>query len=169
MGADVWHECGIIASIDDMIQLIRPQDLKTLISICDSESLERLELSEFDHLNTITKNSTIEEVRNALRECVTVHGKPSKYGNDDCYIDDAEGLTFLWAEIISQTRPELPSLIDVTIFDSGRYSGGEVPLGEPCFIFDCTECFIQTLSDRGNALRDALGSCERSDWTIYSI
>jgi hypothetical protein len=168
MGTDVWNESGVIASNDDMIQLIRKKDLKTIIGICKSESLVKLEITELESLKAIKKGSTIEEVKDALYECVKIHGEPSKYGNDDCYIENECELSTLWSEILRETRPELPSLNNIRIFDSSRYNGYDVPLGEACFIFDSDSCFTQTLSDEGHALKRAIGSCLLTEWTIVS-
>ena len=168
MGTDVWNESGVIASNDDMVRLIRKKDLKTIIGICKSESLAKLEITELESLKAIKKGSTIEEVKAALYECVKVHGEPSKYGNDECYMENECAVFALWSEIISETRPELPNLTQVRIFDSSRYNGYDVPLGEACFIFDSDSCFIQTLSDEGKALRKAIGFCSPTEWTIVS-
>jgi len=175
MGTDVYSESGIITGIDEMIGLIRKKDLKTVIDICESglsaaaagnESFSCL--ADLEPLKTINKKSTIEEVRDVLFECVKVHGEPTKYGSDECYLENEYAVAVLWGEILSETRPTLPSLNEVRIFDSPRYNGWDVPLGEACFIFDSSDCFITTLSDRGKALRRAIGHCETTEWTIVS-
>ncbi len=165
MGTDVYSESGIIAGIDEMIGLIRKKDLKTVIDICADETLE---VDDLEPLKTINKKSTIEEVKKALLECVKVHGEPTKYGSDDCYLENEFELTTLWSEILSKTRPTLPTLSRVCLFDSARYNGWDVPLGEACFIFDSRGCFIRTLTDRGEALRRAIGYCETTEWTMVS-
>ena len=166
MGTDVYSESGIIAGIDEMVGLIRKKDLKTVIDICENKSLESL--ADLEPLKTINKKSTIEEVRDVLFECVKVHGEPAKYGSDECYLENEYAVVVLWGEILSETRPTLPPLNEVRIFDSARYNGWDVPLGEACFIFDSSDCFIRTLSDRGKALRRAIGHCETTEWTIVS-
>ena len=166
MGTDVYSESGIIAGIDEMVGLIRKKDLKTVIDICENKSLESL--ADLEPLKTINKKSTIEEVRDVLFECVKVHGEPTKYGSDECYLENEYAVAVLWGEILSETRPTLPSLNEVRIFDSPRYNGWDVPLGEACFIFDSSDCFVTTLSDRGKALRRAIGHCETTEWTIVS-
>ena len=166
MGTDVYSESGIIAGIDEMVGLIRKKDLKTVIDICENKSLESL--ADLEPLKTINKKSTIEEVREALLECVKVHGEPAKYGSDECYLENEYAVAVLWGEILSETRPTLPSLNEVRIFDSPRYNGWDVPLGEACFIFNSSDCFIRTLSEEGKALKRAIGHCETTEWTIVS-
>tara|TARA_B100000929_G_C15495007_1_gene415708 strand:- start:84 stop:587 length:504 start_codon:yes stop_codon:yes gene_type:complete len=166
MGTDVYSESGIIAGIDEMVGLIRKKDLKTVIDICENKSLESL--ADLEPLKTINKKSTIEEVREALFECVKVHGEPAKYGSDECYLENEYAVAVLWGEILSETRPTLPSLNEVRIFDSPRYNGWDVPLGEACFIFNSSDCFIRTLSEEGKALKRAIGHCETTEWTIVS-
>tara|TARA_B100000029_G_C17273271_1_gene850621 strand:+ start:234 stop:734 length:501 start_codon:yes stop_codon:yes gene_type:complete len=165
MGTDVYSESGIIATTDDVIGLLRKKDLKKVIEICMDESLE---IGDLEPLKKINKKSSIEEVKNVLFECVKVHGKPSKYGNDDCYLENSYQLECLWDSILSDTRPELPSLKEINVFDSPRYNGWNVPLGEACFIFDSTNCFVQTLSEEGQVLKKAIGHCDESEWTIVS-
>jgi len=165
MGTDVYAGSGVIATIEDMIKLIRKKDLKKIIDICGDKSLE---IDELEPLKTIDKNSTIEEVRQILLKCVRVHGEPSKYGSDDCYLENEFELQVLWDEIIDKTRPELPSLDQVTLFDSPRYNGWDVPLGEACFIFNSDSCFVKNLSDEGKSLKRAIGHCTETEWTVVS-
>lgn len=165
MGTDVYSEQGIIASTDDMISLIRKKDLKNVISVCKDDTLE---IDELKPLKKISATTTLEELKSILSDCVVVHGEPQKYGSDDCYLENEYQLHVLWGEIIGKTRPELPTLTQISLFDSPRYNGWDVPLGEACFIFDSSDCFIKSLSDEGRALKKAIGHCNTTEWTIVS-
>lgn len=164
MGMDIWSESGVIATTLDMVDMIRKKDLKKVINIMRDFSDDE----NFNMTFTVSKDSTVEEVKECLNECVRIKGEPSKYGGD-CYLENSYELHELWNKIIEDTRPELPSLMDVTIFDSGRMSGWDVPHGEACYIFDQSECFETKLSDMGKSLKRAIGHCEESQWTIMSV
>ena len=164
MGMDIYAESGVIATISDMVRIIRKKDLRKVIN-----AIEDLTQDEnFDTEVSVSKNSTLEEVREALIDCENIKGEPSKYGGD-CHIENGYELLELWNRIIEVARPELPSLMDVRIFDSGRVNGWDVPHGESCYIFDQDECFETKLSDTGKSLKRAIGHCVQTEWTVMSV
>ena len=174
MGMDIWAESGIIASPSDMIGLLRKKDVKQVRQVIQS-FLKDKEHKDWkkgqETLGHVDDKTPLENICDALDSLVVTHGEPTKYGSDECYVEDSYEIGELWCSILSETRPELPGLRELTIFDSGRLNGGDVPLGEPCFIFEDSGCFTQQITDEGRALKKALGhrSLEKSEWTIMSV
>ena len=169
MGMDIWSETGVIASTADMTGMLRKKDVKTL-----RETIQRFLKNEdwkkgHDLLGRVGNETSLEDICDALDSLVVVHGEPTKYGSDDCYVEDADEIASLWCAMLKKVFPELPSLKELTVFDSGRVNGWDVPHGEACFIFDASECFTETLSVKGRALKKAIGQCVKSEWTKMSV
>ena len=170
MGMDIYADSGVIASLGDVIGMIRKKDLKgvkqAIYNTLDSHKDWK---KGKEVLKPIEHKTSFDDVISALAKLGGVHGEPSKYGNDDCYVEDSYEVTALWNEIIEQTRPVLPELKVITVFDSGRVNGWDVPLGEVCFIFDASECFEEKMTSQGTQLRKAIGHCTKTEWTEMSV
>lgn len=171
MGMDVYSEKGVIASIDDLVGMLRKKDIPVVADILRSHAEDYRDENiwpEITSLSLATK-PTLEQIQEALKSLVVVHGSPSKYGSDDCYLEHDEDLLRLWADIITLTRPELPHLNEARVFDSGRLNGWDVPHGEACFIFSSDECFETRMTEKGKMLKKAIGHCTETEWTIMSV
>lgn len=171
MGMDVDSQSGVIASTSDMLGLIRKKDLaelKVIAALCREDEIFAEWPEGQDMLTRIEQATDIDTATAELADMVCVHGEPTKYGSDDCYIDHADQVLFLWQEIIEKTRPTLPQLDELRVFDSGRLNGWDVPHGEACFIFAASDCFSLVRTKAGEALKKAIGHCERTEWTIVS-
>jgi hypothetical protein len=171
MGMDAYSESGIIASTADMLNMIRKKDVKTIKKIAalcrEDDTYENWEDGRA-LLASVETAKDLDALKSALERMVIVHGEPSKYGSDDCYIDHADEVLFLWQQIAEETRPELPALNELRVFDSGRLNGWDVPHGEACFIWDDAACFKRVQTDKAVALKKAIGHCEPTEWTIVS-
>lgn len=172
MGMDIWAETGIIASPDDMTGMLRKKDVKAVREVIQS-FLKDKENKDWKKghatLGHVNDKTSLEDICKSLDDLVVAHGEPTKYGSDECYVEDSYEIGELWCKIINETRPELPELRELTMFDSCRLNGGDVPLGEPCFIFEAGGCFTEQITDEGKALKKALGHCEKNEWTIMSV
>lgn len=182
MGMDIYSESGVIASIDEMIGMLRKSDVKKIVVALNKwfAKVEKNDLwtvsdKPFDvffvNLKKLiqSKNPSLEAIKTELESCCVVNGKPSKYGSDDCYVHHDDALCKIWNEIIKVTRPELPELLRVTAFDSGRINGWDAPVGIACFIFNPNDCFEKRLTETGKALKKAIGHCSETEWTIMSV
>lgn len=182
MGMDIYSETGVLADIDDMVGMLRKKDVKpaleALADYFDNAKPEEMWTQSkesftdfFEPLRNLQQmpKPTVEDVAEALRTCCQVNGEPSKYGSDDCFVHWAEAVQQIWSAIIEATRPELPDLTEVRVFDSGRVNGWDVPHGIACFVFSANECFEQKLTEEGKKLKRAIGHCNSSEWTIMSV
>lgn len=171
MGMDVYAEAGVIASTEDLCGLIRRKDLKAIKKLAallaEDDVFADWERGR-NQLQTIAAADTVDAVTEQLAAMVVVHGEPSKYGSDECYLEGEYELLFLWQQILSTTRPNLPPLDSVQMFDSGRLNGWDVPHGVACFIFSPNDCFVSQLTEQGAALKKAIGHCEKTEWTRMS-
>lgn len=182
MGMDIYSERGVIAQIDDMTGMLRKADVKKALQAIkkwfetvDKESLWTMSQDKpldefFAELKNLTEASSpaLEDLIAALDACCVVNGEPSKYGSDDCYVSHAQALEGIWNSIIEATRPGLPTLKEVKVFDSGRVNGWDVPHGVACFIFESDDCFERKLTETGKLLKKAIGHCDPAEWTIMS-
>lgn len=182
MGMDIYSESGIIAGIDEMLGMLRKSDVKKALAALkkwfeevDSKNFWTMSEKPFDeffaNLKALTESKTtsLEDLKSELESCCVVNGEPTKYGSDDCFVHHQEALCQIWNEIINATRPELPELAQVTVFDSGRVNGWDVPHGVACFIFNSGDCFEKRLTETGKALKKAIGHCSETEWTIMSV
>lgn len=181
MGMDVYSEHGVIAQIDDMTRMLRKSDVKKALAgikewfeTVDKESLWNMGDKPFDEVFADLKKLTeddapaLNDLISALDNCCVVNGEPSKYGSDDCYVHHPQALEQIWNRIIETTRPGLPSIREVKVFDSVRTNGGNVPHGVACFIFDSDDCHERRLTETGKLLKKAIGHCDPAEWTIVS-
>lgn len=179
MGMDIYSEHGVIAQIDDMVGMLRKSDVKKAVAAikewfdaADRDSLQTPSGIPFDEffadLKGLGDSATLNDLVSALRSCCVVNGEPSKYGSEDCYIHHQEALESIWVAIIEATRPGLPNLREIKVFDSGRVNGWSVPHGVACFIFDPNECFERKLTETGKLLKKAIGHCDSAEWTVMS-
>ena len=182
MGMDIYSEQGVIADIDDMIGMLRKKDIKEVISVL-TEFFDEVDPSKlwtqsdksfeefFEPLKALLQEAkpTLEQVTAALRSCCKVNGEPSKYGSDDCYVHWDDALLDIWGRVLGATRPELPDLNEIRVFDSGRVNGWDVPHGIACFIFSDNECYEKVLTETGKALKKAIGHCNSCEWTVMSV
>ena len=99
------------------------------------------------------------------------NGEPAKY-DIDTHVEYSEEVADLFQQIIASYSDvmgvDVPALEEVIAWGSARLNGWDVPLGVACFVFDKNECFIQTLSDEGKALKKVIGHCDVTEWTYYS-
>lgn len=182
MGMDIYSESGVIAQIDQMTGMLRKSDVKKALAALKIwfESVDKNDQwpsgdkpfdEFFAELKKLTeeKSVTLECLVNALENCCVVNGEPSKYGSDDCFVCYSSSLEEIWNSIIEATRPNLPNLKEVRVFDSGRVNGWDVPHGVACFIFEANDCYERILTETGRDLKKAIGHCDVTDWTIMSV
>lgn len=186
MGMDVYSEHGVLATAEEMLQLVKKSNLKQVKLAIDSFWRGLLDMSKsrrkngdaerakealiyFRTLSDITEKYTASDVKASLESVIKLHGKPAKYGSDDCYVEQAEMLHNLWCCILETCYPQLPELLEVRVFDSARLNGWDVPLGVVTFIFDANACFEQRMTEEGKALKKAIGHCEEVDWTVMNV
>jgi len=171
VGTDVYTETGVIANTAELVNLVRKKDIrkiKELAYLCAEDPVFESWDAGKKSLLKIADATELEEMRERLEDMIVVHGQPSKYGSDDCYLEGAEELLFFWQQILEATRPTLPPLVEARVFDSGRMNGWDVEHGVACFIFRDADCFVQLLTKTGRALERALGHCNKKEWTIVS-
>jgi len=177
MGMDVYAEHGVIGTPDQFVQLVSGKNKKVMLE-CLADFLEKV-------VETFPKDSPVQQsvaammngaapvtvaaVRQAILDVVVVEGEPSKYGGN-CHLKEDEKLNDLFSEImfVSGKADEFPRFVEVTVFSSGRFNGWDVPHGVPCVIFDDRECFKQTLSTKGKALKKIFGHTKVTEWTRVS-
>ena len=182
MGMDVYSHTGCLVDAAKMTSIIKKKDVKK-VSAAIAKFFTKTkadtywsaseipfdkffaDLKEFASSDSIT----LEGLKEKLDQCCLVNGEPSKYGGEDCYVHHADALTALWDVIIGVARPELPDLMEVTVFDSGRMNGWDVPHGTAQFVFNDSDCFELKMTETGKALKKAFGICDKSEWTIVSV
>ena len=107
-------------------------------------------------------------IRGVIDSCVGVRGEVSKYG--DCWVENSEYAQDLFTKILDACphANDLPYIMEVTAWGSGRNNGWEVPKGVACVVFDSESCYERTLSDQGKAVKKLLGHCDETEWTEMS-
>ena len=163
MGTDISICSGVIVDIDDMVGMLREQDVKITTKICCEfyENLEEGSKETFKVLGDLD-DPTLEQLKKALTESHDVErvlAVSAGADDDGCYCEDLEEL---WRVIIGETRPDFCYLDEVRVFGSGRLNGWEVPLGELCFIFAVGD------GDEAEEFENIMGHCHTSNWTVVS-
>ena len=179
MGIDVYGGRGVIADVDDIVRFVNGKNKRTVIKTCQEFYNELLDqykenpdewrkhlVDDFDGINLISTKATIAEVRKALQSVIKVKGEVAKYG--ECYVENSEYLMDLFNKLFEVCGLDVPYLENVTAFGSSRYNGWDVPLGVACFIFSSDECFVRTLSEKGENLQKMIGHCHETEWTEMS-
>ena len=179
MGTDIYSGKGVIADIDDIVRFVNGKNKRTVIKTCQEwyngildeykenpDEWRKQVVDDFDGIYNISTKATIAEVRRALQSVVKVEGEVAKYG--DCYVEHSDYLMDLFNKLFEVCGLDVPYLENVTAFGSARYNGWDVPLGVACFIFSSDECFVRTLSEKGESLQKMIGHCHETEWTEMS-
>jgi len=182
MGMDVYNGSGVIATTEQMIDLLKNPDeeeqAEVVFTLLQEVAATDFEGDEdtFKPLNDLADKMAEEEEKpdfkvpafsefeKALKACIVI--------SDSYEEKELEGsfmLSQLWNCFLETARPDLPALEEARIFDKGgRLEGFDVPKGVPCFIFGSDDCFEKKLSKKGKALEKAIGHCEETEWTSVS-
>ena len=182
MGMDVYSGSGVIATTEQMIDLLKNPDKEMQASIV-FDLLQEVAATDFEEDEDTFKplidlaDKLAEEEENpdfgvpafsefekALKACIVIS---EIYGEKE--LEGSFMMSQLWNCFLETARPDLPWLEEALVFDKGgRLEGFDIPQGVVCFIFASSDCFDTKLSKKGKALKEAIGHCEESEWTRVS-
>ena len=170
MGTDIYSNSAVIVQVDDLADGINSKNKKEII-----EKIQRWYENECDedarnHFSPIAKikpTIKLSDLRKVLCDLVEVSGEVAKY-DTSIHVKYSDEIWQLWNWILDSIDDELPDLISVEAFGSGRYNGWDVPLGVACFMFSDEECFERVLTEEGKKLKKLVGYVETSTWTEIS-
>ncbi|MDB0056740.1 hypothetical protein N9F36_06535 [Akkermansiaceae bacterium] len=190
---DVTNESGVIATTEQMISLLK--NTKEVPEWSDAEALESVIYETIGQMCGFADEDTFRpliELNNKLIDWEENHAGEKELHEMDwgqfsvlekalkesIVIDDSfdekeitssDELVEFWNNVLNVLRPEIPQLEDIRIFcKGGRLEGYDVPTGVVCFVFSSHECFEKKLTKTGEALKEAIGHCDESEWTTVS-
>ena len=183
MGMDIYSGRGIIFTTDEFLRVINGKSKANVVAVClsfhqdlvvdarqnpDDEWKQNLAAS-FKPLGSLKKSMKLDEIREIIASTVEVGGEVAKYG--DCWVENSEYVQDLFTHILDACphANDLPYIMEVTAWGSGRNNGWEVPKGVACVVFDSESCYERTLSDQGKAVKKLLGHCDETEWTEMSV
>ena len=160
MATDVYIGRGIIAHTKQMVGILKKDDVDIVMDM-----VNQIDFSEnedcFKPLTDLIEvpSPTFTALKKALTECVVIEVVDGTYEPIG-----QETLVELWNDILSQVRPDLPTLDEVRC-EPGNRTGRAT---EADFVFGSDDCFSKRLTKKGKALKEAIGHCYESEWTwIY--
>lgn len=182
MGMDIYSGRGVIFTVDEFLKVINGKSKSEVVAVCltfhqdlvvdarqhpDDDWRQNLAES-FKPLSELKKSMPLNTIRGVIDSCVGVRGEVSKYG--ECWVENSEYAQDLFTKILDACphANDLPYIMEVTAWGSGRNNGWEVPKGVACVVFDSESCYERTLSDQGKAVKKLLGHCNETEWTEMS-
>ena len=185
MGFDISTESGVVLIIDDMVALLRRQDVKTATTVCRAfyEEVNAGQKKNFKPLGNLG-DPTLAQLKKALAGCDGVlkkqgwlEGYEAGSASSKNWAEAAEGgmdrfceaLHDLWVAIIEGTRPDFPVALDeVRVFVWPSHCGWDVPIGKVCFIFNDHGLYEKILTAQGKKFEKIMGKIEVIKWTHMS-
>ena len=172
MGTDVWSESGIVICLNEACRAIPKRGFSTTILAVQKYVKSKIKrvAEDKDEKIAIKRLKRLMEVKNNDRDSfVEALCEFSAYRSGDRYEYDSYGFIFdVWKIIMKTSRPELPQLGELKVFDNGRECGWSVPVGEPVLIFDSSKLLKQVLTEKGRKFKRTFGSCSESTWSVMS-
>ena len=182
MGMDIYSGRGVIFTVDEFLKVINGKSKSDVVAVCltfhqdlvvdarqhpDDDWRQNLAES-FKPLSELKKSMPLNTIRGVIDSCVGVRGEVAKYG--ECWVENSEYAQDLFTKILDACphANDLPYIMEVTAWGSGRNNGWEVPKGVACVVFDPESCYERTLSDQGKAVKKLLGHCDETEWTEMS-
>ena len=182
MGTDIYSSRGVIFTVEEFLKVINSKSKSDVVEVClgfhpdlvalarqypDDDWRQNLAAS-FRPLSGLKKSMKLSEIREIVASVVTVGGEVAKYG--DCWVENSEYVRDLFTKILDACphANDLPYIMEVTAWGSGRNNGWEVPKGVACVVFDSESCYERTLSDQGKAVKKMFGHCDETEWTTIS-
>jgi hypothetical protein len=175
MGTDIYSSRGVIVEVDDFLKVINGKSKSDVVEVClgfhqdlvvdvrqNPDDEWRIEKSIFFRaLGGLKKSMKLSEIREIVASVVTVGGEVAKYG--DCWVEHSEDVQDLFTKILDACphANDLPYIMEVTAWGSGRNNGWDVPFGVACVVFDSESCYERTLSDQGRAVEKTFGHCRQ--------
>ena len=182
MGLDVYSGRGVIFTVDEFLCVINGKSKANVVSVCqhyydqlvkdadyNSDDEWKTTLAEkFKVLGSLKKTMKLDEIRQIIASTVDLQGEVSKYG--ECWVENSEYVQDLFTQILDACphADNLPYIMDVTAWGSGRNNGWEVPKGVACVVFDSDSCYERSLSEQGQAVKKVFGHCDETEWTEMS-
>ena len=167
MGTDVWSESGIVLTLDNMVSAIPKRGLSAIIQAVKKLAAKNIKQSpRFQCLIDVGSSDRDGFIDAMLTVSAISHDDDLE--DDDDYEYDCNGhIAALWSTIIKKAHPEMP-MFELKVFDNGRESGYNVPIGEPVFIFSTDKLLKQVLTDKGKKFKKVFGSCSENTWSVMS-
>ena len=196
MGFDVCDESGVVVESSRMLRAIKEEHLNQLkVAVGEflavysratqgnandedqsilggtpdpQDAAEALDY--FRKLKDIEKTTDLSTIHKILDSVIEAEADIETEDDDgdstSTYVRYGEELGALWNLINDHCFPKVPYISEVRYFNPERVAGGDVPMGEVCFIFVSDDCFTVKMSVAGKALKDVVGSIEETSWSI---
>lgn len=175
MGVDIYSQKGVVLTIDEavakMIPSMKASEIKKLLPLIEAAAEDATALMH-DREFAANMQARLAGMRTTkeLRAWVVdlVHAFTSA---DEGYVDHADVLADMLLTIMGPKNAKALPHFAFEYFNSGRYSGWDVPLGVPCVVFDADGLFEEKMTAAGRKLAKQLGvkSLSSTSWTVYSV
>lgn len=172
MGTDYSQGNAINLSVYEIVKIVNGKNKANMVSILHNfcaTSDQEAKQKRTKHFGHLTTKSHISDIQNAFIEFCEIAGEPGKY-EGDCHFANADSYDIkeLINDMINSSGTKCPNVDDVTVFDSYRQHDG-CPIGEPCFLLDRSDIYIETLSDQGKYVKKISGGyISEISWTDVS-
>jgi hypothetical protein len=175
MGVDIYSQTGVVFTIDEavvkLIPTMKTAEIRKMFPLIESAAEDVLSLlhdREFAGAMQARLASlrTTKELRAWFVDLVHAF-----VVDDDGYIEHADVLSDVLLTIMGPKNSKALPDFAFEYFNSGRYSGWDVPLGVPCVVFDAAGLFEEKMTAAGRKLAKHLGikSLSSTPWTVYSV
>lgn len=175
MGVDIYSQKGVVLTIDEatakMIPAMKTAEIKKMFYLIESaaeDAMAVLHDREFAGAmqGRLASLRTTKELRAWFVDLVHAFVNAS-----DGYVEHADVLSDILLTIMGPKKAKTLPDFAFEYFNSGRYSGWDVPLGVPCVVFDAAGLFEEKMTAAGRKLAKQLGvkSLSSATWTTYSV